>query len=664
MNAPDHINPEQLLSILFQSPNATAVYTGSDIKILSANAAMLKFWGKDRSVIGKNFTDAIPELIDQPFPDILREVWNSGITYYAKNHPATLEVNGELQEFYFDFEYKAILDEKGKTKFILHTAFEVSERMAAQKLVLEKSVSEQKLNEELSAINEEYTATNEELSSTNEELMTAEESLIKLIAELHDKEKRFRFMIEQSPVAMASLKGENLIVDIVNDIVLNIWGKNQSVVGMTLPEALPELEGQPFLGILKKVYKTGKPFYGNELKVSLSHNGNLTDRYLNFVYHRTNVDGAEEHSILIVANDVTEQVLARKNVDEINTRLEIALDASSLGSTEVHLATGVMKSNDQFKRNFGFEPEEEFVYADLFEAMFPEYREKVKALVKESIRTNGIYKAEYPIKWRDGSTHWIQAHGRPRYDENGKGDRMVGMTLDITDKKLFEQQKDDFLSIASHELKTPITVVKACLQFLYRIKDQPFSDTHTRMIEQSVKHIDKMAEMVDDLLNIRRLSEGQLQIEKKHFNLYDLLSNTCNHIKLENKYKLIIQGEQPLDVFADEHRIEQVVINFVNNAVKYAPESYEIIITIESEGEYVKVSVKDFGKGVEKEELPKLFDRYYRKDHSGKGYSGLGLGLYICSQIIEKHKGEIGAESVLNEGSTFWFKIPISEPII
>ncbi len=664
MNAPDHINPEQLLSILFQSPNATAVYTGSDIKILSANSAMLKFWGKDRSVIGKNFTDAIPELIDQPFPDILREVWNSGITYYAKNYPATLEVNGELQEFYFDFEYKAILDEKGKTEFILHTAFEVSERMAAQKLVLEKSVSEQKLNEELSAINEEYTATNEELSSTNEELMTAEESLNKLIAELHDKEKRFRFMIEQSPVAMASLKGENLIVDIVNDIVLNIWGKDRSVVGMTLPEALPELEGQPFLGILKKVYKTGKPFYGNELKVSLSHNGNLTDRYLNFVYHRTNVDGAEEHSILIVANDVTEQVLARKNVDEINTRLEIALDASSLGSTEVHLATGVMKSNDQFKRNFGFEPEEEFVYADLFEAMFPEYREKVKALVKESIQTNGIYKAEYPIKWRDGSTHWIQAHGRPRYDENGIGDRMVGMTLDITDKKLFEQQKDDFLSIASHELKTPITVVKACLQFLYRIKDQPFSDTHTRMIEQSVKHIDKMAEMVDDLLNIRRLSEGQLQIEKKQFNLYDLLSNTCNHIKLENKYKLIIRGEQSLEVFADEHRIEQVVINFVNNAVKYAPESYEIIITLESEREYVKVSVKDFGKGVEKEELPKLFDRYYRKDHSGKGYSGLGLGLYICSQIIEKHKGEIGAESVLNEGSTFWFKIPISEPII
>ncbi|MGO4708889.1 PAS domain-containing protein [Chryseobacterium sp. 2TAF14] len=145
MNAPDQIKAEKLLSVLFYSPNATAIYTGIDIKIISANEAMLNFWGKDKSAIGKTMAEAIPELRDQPFIDILKNVWISGKTYTAKNRAAMLKVNNVLQTFYFDFEYKAILDEKGNTEYILHTAFDVTERRKAENLVQEKSRSEQKL---------------------------------------------------------------------------------------------------------------------------------------------------------------------------------------------------------------------------------------------------------------------------------------------------------------------------------------------------------------------------------------------------------------------------------------------------------------------------------------------------------------------------------------
>ena len=658
MNAPDHIKPEKLLSILFQSPNATAVYTGSDIKILSANAAMLNLWGKDRSVVGKNFIDAIPELKDQPFLDLLKGVWNSGVTYLAKDTPASLEIDGKLQNFYFDFEYRAILGDDGKTEFILHTAFEVSDRIAAQQMVEEKSVEEQRLNEELLAINEEYAEINEDLMSTNEELTASEEQLGDLLANLNESEERFRVMIEQSPVAMASLKGENLTVDAVNDMMLILWAKDRSITGLPLQVALPEERIKPFLAILHNVYLTGEAYYGTEHKISLLLDDMLQERYVNFVYHRT-TNPSQEKSILIVANDVTDQVVAKKEMDEMNTRLQIALEASGLGSTEVDLATGRMKSTDQFKRNYGFSPEEEFLYADLFESMVPEYREKVKNLVQKAIRTNGVYKAEYPVRWRDGSLHWIEAHGRPRYDAEGKADRMVGMTADITDKKLFEQRKDDFLSIASHELKTPLTAVKASLQLLDRLKDRPFAETHLKLLEQSVKSVNKMSEMVDSLLNVRRLSEGQLQIEKSWFNLYEMLLNSCSHVRAENKYSINLEGDSTLEVFADEHRIDQVVINFVNNAVKYASESKEILIRIETLEDFVKVSVTDYGKGIEQDKISSLFDRYYRADYSGKYYSGLGLGLYICSEIIEKHEGEIGVDSVLGEGSIFWFTLPL-----
>jgi len=666
MNSPDYILPEQLLSILFRSPNATAVYTGDDITIITANEAMLNFWGKDRNVIGQNLINVLPELSGQPFIDILKQVWKSGETYIAKDYPAIIEIDGELQHFYFDFEYKAICNDNGRTAYILHTASEVSERMEARKMVKEKSKAEQQLTQDLVDLNEEYIVTNEELLHINAKLEAVNKELVYFknqLQEVNDtlvqSENRFRSLVEHSPVAMASLKGEDFTVDVVNGTILEIWGKDRSVVGLPLRIALPELEKQPFLGILKEVYETGKEFYGQELKVQLMVDENLTERYINFVYKPISGTDGKTTTILVVASDVTDQINARESVREINTRLEIAMDASSLGSTEVNLATGTMLSTDQFKRNYGFSPEEDFTYADLFEAIFPEHRERVRGLVQEAIRVNGIYKTEYPIKWRDGSQHWIEAHGRPRYDENGNADRMVGMTANITEKKLFEQRKDDFLSIASHELKTPITSLKASLQLLDRMKNKPFSETHIRLIEQSGKSVEKIVVLVDDLLNMSRLSEDQLKLEKTTFNLHDMLSMSCNHVRMEGKYNLIIQGDQHLELYADEHRIDQVVINFVNNAVKYAPHSQQIHIITELLEGYVKVSVRDFGNGIDAKVLPNLFDRYFRVDHSGKAYSGLGLGLYICSEIIRKHGGQIGAESVIGEGSTFWFTIPV-----
>lgn len=353
------------------------------------------------------------------------------------------------------------------------------------------------------------------------------------------------------------------------------------------------------------------------------------------------------------------EVKARRTEDELNERLKIAMDASKLGSTEVELATGIMQSTDQFKANYGYDKDEVFNYPDLFNAMLPEYREPVKALVQEAIATNGIYKTEYPIKWRDGSIHWISAHGRPRYDAQGKVTSMVGMTADITESKLFEQRKDDFLSIASHELKTPITSLKASLQLLNRIKEKPTSATHIKLVDQANRSMERMSELVDDLLNMNRMADGQLKLNKTRFNVSELLNNCCNHVRIDDKFKLIVEGDQDLQIYADEHRIDQVVINFVNNAVKYAPDSKEIFLRVEKLGNCAKVSVRDKGPGIEKHILPNLFDRYYRVSYEGQTYTGLGLGLYICSEIIKRHGGQIGAESELHVGSVFWFTVPI-----
>lgn len=527
-------------------------------------------------------------------------------------------------------------------------------RLAAQTEVHKQ----QEINEELTQQREEIHAMNEELTAANEELMASGEILQEVNDNLSASEERFRNLIRQSPIAIGTLKGRSLIIDCVNDLILKIWGKDDTVVGLPLHIALPELEGQPFLQILDDVFTSGRPYKGTEAKVTIEQDGTFKDMYLNFVYQPIHVAGKTK-DIMVVANDVTEQVEARKTVDEAKERLEIALNAGALGSYDVDLDTGIMNCTEQCKLNFGLPKEATFNFPDLVEAILPEFREYVQEQVNRSLMTREIYEAEYQVKWPDGSIHWVSAHGKPGIDEQGNANRMVGVTVNITERKQFEQRKDDFLSIASHELKTPITSLKASLQLLDRIKEKPTSPMHIKLIEQSGRSMDKMSILVDELLNVNRMTEGQLKLDKSTFTIAEMLNLCCNHVRVEGKHELIIEGDEHLEVYADEHRIDQVVINFVNNAVKYAPDSREIYLIVEQEGDYARISVKDNGPGIPEAVMPYLFDRYYRASHAGKNYNGLGLGLYICAEIVKKHEGQIGVESKIGEGSTFWFTLPL-----
>jgi PAS domain S-box-containing protein len=281
-----------------------------------------------------------------------------------------------------------------------------------------------------------------------------------------------------------------------------------------------------------------------------------------------------------------------------------------------------------------------------------------------SLLYKSIEGGEFQIRCKraDGAYRWHLIRIMPIKSSEGELLQWVGTATDIHELRLLQQQKDDFINIASHELKTPITSLRASLQLLDRMKESPSPVMLPKLITQANKSLDKVYILIDDLLNTSKADEGQLQINYQKYNLLTSLSECCENVLKEGEFTYIIEGDAALDVYADISRIEQVVTNFVTNAMKYAPDSKEINVRMECFPGMVKVSVIDKGAGIPAKNIPSLFDRYYRVDHSGDTYSGLGLGLYICSEIIKKHNGTIGVDSEIGLGSTFWFTLP-TEPV-
>ncbi len=231
---------------------------------------------------------------------------------------------------------------------------------------------------------------------------------------------------------------------------------------------------------------------------------------------------------------------------------------------------------------------------------------------------------------------------------------------EIEYRKEAERKKDEFISIASHELKTPMTSIKGYIQLLERsIENDDISTVRTRLYKVQ-KHIDKLNLLIADMLDISKIESGKLKFNRKFFSFSELVENTIDVMhQAHPAVKILNYGTLDIPVFGDEMRLEQVVVNFISNAIKYAPDSTEIHITCENREDHLYFSVRDFGIGMAEEHLQQIFDKFYRVEETSHRFQGLGIGLFICQEIIERHQGTIGVNSRLGEGSEFYFYIPL-----
>jgi two-component system CheB/CheR fusion protein len=381
-----------------------------------------------------------------------------------------------------------------------------------------------------------------------------------------------------------------------------------------------------------------------------------------------------EQVILLAIEDITDQRKVEKGLAEVETlfqeskqRLKLAVDAAEMGTWDFNLLTRELILDKRCKALFGLSADDKLDSGRYLDLIRPDDRNLVEEAVKQSVSgaNNGEFEQEFRTGEKDKKFKWIKSKGKVYFNDQGVPFRFVGTSLDITTQKTLDEankellnKKDDFMSIASHELKTPITTLKASLQLLDRMKDNPAKIPPT-VIERANKSMEKINTLIEDLLDISKINQGQLQLNKTPFTLSKLIDDCCEHIHSAGVYRILTTGELSAEVFADGDRIEQVIVNLVNNAVKYAPESREITIHIERLNNIAKVSVTDKGPGVTPEKQAHLFERYYQANDKGNTYSGLGLGLYISAEIIRKHGGEIGVDSEMGKGSTFWFTLPM-----
>ena len=247
------------------------------------------------------------------------------------------------------------------------------------------------------------------------------------------------------------------------------------------------------------------------------------------------------------------------------------------------------------------------------------------------------------------------------YEQSRKlKDMQEALLLEIETRKKAESKKDEFISIASHELKTPLTSIKGYLQLVDRNLNVTNLEKSRHHLKKVHKQVDRLNDLVTDLLDISRIESGEMRFKMDTFHVPEMVRNVVEVVQQGNpSLKIAVEGKIHSPVFGDESRLEQVLMNFLTNAIKYGETSREILVTMKENDQEVYLGVRDYGIGISQQHIQNIFKKFYRVEETSLRFQGLGIGLYICKEIVETHGGCIGVHSTPGEGSEFYFSLPI-----
>jgi signal transduction histidine kinase/CheY-like chemotaxis protein len=365
-------------------------------------------------------------------------------------------------------------------------------------------------------------------------------------------------------------------------------------------------------------------------------------------------------------------------------RLRFALYAGGLGSWELELASLELSCSDLCKANFGRSPDDPFSYDDLQSSIHALDRARVDAAVERSISTGADYDEEYRIVWPNGEAHWVMARGRAIFDEHGKALRMVGVSLDVTDRRRMHealhesrselarqaeelrranQRKDEFLATLAHELRNPLAPIRTGMELLAQSPEDTARERTLGVMRRQVSH---MVRLIDDLLDVSRITRGKLELKRERISLSSVIGSAIEASRplIERKQHTlsvnVSDGSLAFD--ADLTRIAQVIGNLLNNASNYTPAGGRIELSAEREGDWAVIRVRGNGVGIPPDRLEDVFEMFSQVNRAlERSQGGLGIGLALVRSLVEMHGGNVWAESPgPDQGSTFTVRLPLA----
>ena len=472
----------------------------------------------------------------------------------------------------------------------------------------------------------------------------------------------------QAPFPIAVLRGPDHVTELVNAQALRAWGKDERMIGKPLVEGMPELVGQPFLGYLDQVYRTGVAYEarGALSRLVRSPGQEPEDVYWDFVYAPLQDANGAIEGVLVSGFEVTAQVRASHELARLLTRAETGeRQLRQLVENLPDLAWTAQPDGfiDYYNRGWyeytGTTPEEMEGWG--WKAVHDPT--KIDAVIERwqySIATGEPFEMEFPLRGADGVFRWFLTRVKPFKDDDGRIVRWFGSNTNIDERRRNDDFRETFVGVLGHDLRNPLNTVLMTSRVLAMLPTTP--DAIRKKLERVTSSGVRMQRMIEQLLDLTRarLTDGiPLTLSTEPVDLGALLTKIVDEIgegQPNCRFELDVQGLCTARV--DPDRLEQVMSNLLGNAVAHGDQTQPIRVVLHCEADWASLAVHNHGSPIPTDFLPLLFNPFAREQASRRPSAGLGLGLYISERIVAAHGGTLSVQSSEAAGTRFTVRLP------
>ena len=637
-------------NLIRQAEVGVVVLIGEDIRVEIVNDAYARLIDRScEELLGKPLFSVVPEA-EVTFRPLLDGVRNTGEPLYLNETPYFFWADGVKKEGFLNPVYQPYREHDGAITGVIALCQDVTEQVLARR-------------------------------------------------KIEESEKRFRSLIQDSPVATCLYVGPDAIIELANPAMVKLHGKGDAIIGKAFLEAMPEMIGQPFPELLADLYRTGNTYEGINTPADVLVDGVMNTYYFNFTYTPLRTVSGDVYAILGVTIDVTEQTLARQKIEEAEVALRGAIELAQLGSWAFEVDSNQFTYSNRVKNWFGF-PGDSVAPDKAFVAVHEADRARVEAAINSALQpgSDGIYDVEYALdEPHSGRELIMHAQGRTTFDAQGQPVKITGTIQDVTQDRRLQQELErqvaertrqlqasvcdlersnqnlqQFAYVASHDLQEPLRKIQSFGTLISTQYADQLGDGND-LVDRMKAAANRMSILIEDLLTFSRISTRQEATSP--VSLTTVITNALLDLDLRiQETGAVVEVASLPTVQGDASQLVQLFQNLLSNALKFTrpttrPHVRVSMQTVPADALpstvrpareaalYHRIDVTDNGIGFDEKYADRIFQVFQRLHGRGQ-FAGTGIGLAICEKIVANHGGAIAIASQPGQGATFSVYLP------